>query len=61
MNDGVDDVEEDFVVDLDWFRTNGTTKSADNLEHGITSTNSFHKNKKSPARVWTYPCQVDSV
>jgi hypothetical protein len=37
MNDGVDDVDEDFVVDLERFRTNGTTQSADNLEHGTTS------------------------
>jgi hypothetical protein len=37
VDDGVDDVEEDFVVDLDRFRTNGTTQSADDFEHGITS------------------------
>ncbi|BBW97211.1 hypothetical protein GsuE55_20440 [Geobacillus subterraneus] len=36
MHDGVYDVKKHFFIHLDRFRTNVTTKSADNLEHGIT-------------------------
>jgi hypothetical protein len=37
VNNGVDDVEEHFFVDLDRFRTNRTSQTAYDLEHGITS------------------------
>jgi hypothetical protein len=37
MNDSIDDVEEHFLVWLNRIGTQGTTQSADDLEHGITS------------------------
>jgi hypothetical protein len=50
MDDGVDDVEEDFFVHLDRFRTNRAAQTAYDLEHGITSMmNISTKNEKSPA------------
>jgi hypothetical protein len=56
VDDGVDDVEEYFFVRLNRIGTQGTTQSADDFEHGITSSyclyptqnpNPFKTNKKT--------------
>jgi hypothetical protein len=37
VEDTIDDIEENFFVHLDRFKTHGTTESTDDFEHGITS------------------------